>query len=461
MIQKPKQVAVVMAISLIGYLAISLRADRAPAQSLHRPNILIILTDDQRANGTMRIMRHTRRLFKKNGTEFTQAFATTPLCCPSRASIFTGRYAHNHGVRNNSSAEALDHRSTIQGYLDRVGYRTAIFGKFLNSWPTRIDPPFFDKWATFPNSAPAFSGTDWNVNGTVKAIPTYSTDYIGNQAVRFVRGSEARDHQPWLMYLSTAAPHIPATPEDDYANARVGWWKGNPAVFERDRTDKPPFVRERSVTRNRVLKTRRNQIRSLMSVDDLVARVFETLERLDDKRNTLAFFISDNGFLWGEHGLYANGSEKRNPYKPSVKIPLFLRWPSRVEAEATRTRLAANIDVAPTVLDAAGVEVGADYPMDGISLLGSQLRSRLLLEGYVDIGRIPEWAATYTPTYEYIEYYSEDSLTPTFREYYDLKSDPWQLRNLLGDQDPKNDPSIAQMARQLDADRQCIGASCP
>jgi arylsulfatase A-like enzyme len=198
-----------------------------------------------------------------------------------------------------------------------------------------------------------------------------------------------------------------------------------------------------------------------MSVDDLINRVFALLERLDDKENTLAFFMSDNGFLWGEHGLYAAGSQKRSPYKPSVKIPFFVRWPGRVDAGAARRRLAANIDVAPTVLEAAGVRPKPAYPMDGISLLGPRQRERLLLEHYIDVGRIPEWAATYTADYQYIEYYGEDGLTPTFREYYDLGADPWQLENLLADNDPGNDPGIAHIAEQLDADRRCIGVACP
>lgn len=460
MFRKPKGIAGVTVAFALMCLAVPL-GDQAPAEPSTRPNILIILTDDQRVSGTMSLMPETRRVFERNGTEFTQAFATTPLCCPSRASIFTGRYAHNHGVKNNEAAGLLSQESTVQRYLKDVGYRTAIFGKFFNSWPIRTDPPYFDRWAVFPSSGLVSSGTDWNVNGAVRAVATYSTDYLADRAVRFLGGSEDRDEQPWLMYLSTAAPHVPAHPERDYADAPVGHWRGNPAVFERDRSDKPPFVRERSVTRDQVQMVRRNQLRSLMSVDDLVDRVFGALERLDDKENTLAFFMSDNGFLWGEHGLYAQGSQKRSPYKPSVKIPLFMRWPGHVEAGAAKRRLSANIDVAPTILDATSVRPEAGYPVDGTSLLGDKLRKRLLLEHYGDLGKIPEWAATLTSAFEYVEYYGEDSLTPTFREYYDLKSDPWQLKNLLADGDPQNDPDVAPIAQQLDADRRCIGVACP
>jgi arylsulfatase A-like enzyme len=460
MLHQPKRIAVVVATVAVACLAVPLR-EQAPAQPARRPNVLIILTDDQRASGTMSVMPETRRVFKRNGTEFTHAFATTPLCCPSRASIFTGRYAHNHGVKNNESPGLLDQESTVQRYLDSDGYRTAFFGKYFNSWPIRADPPHFDRWAVFANSALVSPGTDWNVNGVVQAVKTYSTDYIADQAVRFLAGSEGSDDQPWLMYLATAVPHLPARPESAHADAPVGYWPGNPAVFERDRRDKPPFVRDRSVALEEIRMVRRNQLRSLKSVDDLVERVFATLEKLDDKANTLAFFMSDNGFLWGEHGLHAQGSQKRSPYKPSVKLPLFMRWPGHVEAGAARNRLVANIDVAPTILGAAGLDPDRSYPMDGIPLDADRPRRRLLLEHYVDPGRIPEWAATYTHEYEYIEYYGDDGSTPAFREYYDLESDPWQLDNLLLDGDPANDPDIAGIAEQLHADRRCIGAACP
>lgn len=126
----------------VAYLATHQSEGEAVAQLARAPNVLIILTDDQRATGTMGVMPETRRVFKRNGTRFTRAFATTPLCCPSRASIFTGRYAHNHGVKNNDSVASLDHRSTLQRYLKHAGYRTGIFGKFLNSSPMKTDPPY-------------------------------------------------------------------------------------------------------------------------------------------------------------------------------------------------------------------------------------------------------------------------------------------------------------------------------
>ena len=155
------------------------------------------------------------------------------------------------------------------------------------------------------------------------------------------------------------------------------------------------------------------------------------------EENTLAFFMSDNGFMWGEHGHLF----KRTPYESSVKVPLLMRWPGQVEKGAVDRRLVANIDVAPTILEAAGIEPMPERPMDGRSLLGTEERERLVLEYWAEGGRnIPTWFSTRTKDFQYIRY--EDRFGDVlFREYYDLARDPWQRRNLLGDGDPTNDPS--------------------
>jgi arylsulfatase A-like enzyme len=424
-----------------------------------RPNVLIIMTDDQRA-GTIKYMPRTRRWFKRAGTSFINAYSTTPLCCPSRTSIFTGRYAHNHGVKNNHLTDELEQKSTLQRYLKEAGYRTALFGKYLNSWAVTWDPPYFDAWATWSRGGGHYYNNQWNVRGRVKTIKKYSTDFIKRRAVRFLERAERDDRRPWLLYLTPVAPHRPFTPEPDYARARVPVWKSNPAVSERDKRDKPPYVQQKRVRLKRVEQIRRQQLRTLMSVDELVGRVFGLLKRQNEKRRTVAFFLSDNGYLWGEHGLALN-TGKRPPYVPSVRIPMVVRWPGRVGASKTTRRLVANIDVAPTVLDAANVEPSSRWPLDGRSLLGGGARRRLLLEYWVDVGRTPEWAATQTAAYQYIEYYEEDGTTVAFREYYDLAGDRWELRNLLADRGDGNDPDVDELSERLDEDRGCEGSDCP
>ena len=168
----------------------------------------MILTDDQRLDGTMAVMPQTLQWFEAGGTRFNNAFANTPLCCPSRASLFSGRYAHNHGVATNDSAAALDQRFTIQAYLKATGYRTGIFGKYFNAWNLFRNPPSFDDWAIF---TAGYSPFRVNERGTVKTITQYATSYIRDNAVSFIEASENQDATPWFLEVATTAPHAPFT----------------------------------------------------------------------------------------------------------------------------------------------------------------------------------------------------------------------------------------------------------
>jgi arylsulfatase A-like enzyme len=450
---------------LVGWAAFrSIAPEVAAAQTQPRPNILIFVTDDQRATNTMWVMPRTRRYFQRGGVRFPNAFATTPLCCPSRATIFTGRYAHNTGVRDNKRAHRLDTTTMFPRLLRRAGYRTALVGKFLNSWGLARRPPHFDRWASggHPYVDPRF-----NVNGAVRTVDGYSTTLVGRFARRFLRGFEADDAAPWFLYMALKAPHHPWLPAARHRSRPVGSWPGNPAVFESDRTDKPAFVRRvsRSLAVGRIV--RQGQLRLLMSVDDEVGRVFATLRRLGETRRTLAIFTSDNGFLWADHGVGGgpdSGAGKRVPYTASVQIPFFLRWPGHVAAGRRQRRIIGTVDIAPTVLHAAGVATDPkNPPLDGRSLLSGEKRARIVLE-YWRGRAVPTWASLRTRRYQYIEYY-RDSGRRFFREYYDLKRDPWQLRNLLRDGRPGNNPRLGLLSRRLQRDRKCAGTSgaraCP
>ncbi|HWC13034.1 MAG TPA: sulfatase [Actinomycetota bacterium] len=414
-------------------------------------NVLIIITDDQRNRGTLGVMPATRRIFARRGTRFPNAFATTPLCCPARASLFTGQYAHNHGVRNNGDARQLDQDRTLQAYLAQDGYRNALFGKFFYAFSVDTDPQHFDDWAT--TRAKRYSDILWNVHGQAETIQQYSTDYIRDRAVEFIADGETEDLRPWFMVLAPQAPHKPFTPAARHAGAPVPRWAGNPAVRERDRSDKPPYVRKWNVDRDALRSTRRKQLRSLMAVDDMTRVVFSTLRDLGEARHTLAFFLSDNGLMWGEHGL----PSKRHSYTDSVEVPLFVRWPGEVLAGKRDRRLTGIIDVAPTILNAAGVT--PDHPMDGRSLLSATTRDRILLEFWAEKS-VPSWASIRTRGLQYAEYYRDDG-TLSFREYYKLRPDPWQLVNLLHDGDLRTRPGTRALRRQLQADRRCAGAECP
>ena len=456
--RRPAAVAVAVTAILSGALQVS-EPDRAAAGQ-ERPNVLIIVTDDQRATeGTLAVMPRTRRWFRHKGTRFKHAFATTPLCCPARASILTGRYAHNHGVYTNQGKPDLDHAHTIQGYLDGAGYRTAMAGKYFNDWPLRRRPPRFDRFAMFDGG---YFNRRFNVDGTMTNVASYSTTFIGRQARGFLRDFDsASDADPWLLYVAPYGPHAPFTPAPRDEDRSVPGWRGNPAVFESDRSDKPPYVLLRNESYQTWRKNRRLQLQSLLSVDRLVGRIRSTLGALEESRDTLVFFLSDNGYMWADHGLYDKGA----PYTPSIRVPLLMRYPARPPAAPVDGRLVTNVDLAPTVLDAAGMAPDPAHPMDGRSLLTPPWERDRILTEYRNNDNIwtpPTWASTRTRRLQYVEYYKDGETI--FRELYRLRSDPWQLRNVLGDGEPGNDPSparLTELSSRLAADRVCAGPTCP
>jgi arylsulfatase A-like enzyme len=174
----------------------------APLEA-ERPNVLLVVTDDQRA-GTMVAMPKTLQWLRAGGVEFTQAYVTTPSCCPSRASIFTGRYVHNHGVRQQRLGANLDHRSTVQRQLQAAGYFTAMAGKFLNRWNLGTRPPYFGRYAVANGG---YYNAAWGIDGVVKRVPTYTTTFIGEKAIEFLSSSSARMMPDRGSCTSRPSPH--------------------------------------------------------------------------------------------------------------------------------------------------------------------------------------------------------------------------------------------------------------
>jgi len=426
------------------------------------PNVLIIVTDDQRPD-MMDHMPRTQRLFGRRGVRFERAFATTPVCCPFRASLMTGQYAHNSGVRRNNDRAKLNHGHTIQRYLHEGGYRTALLGKFLNGWRSEDPPPYFER---FVLGSGYYRDRPVNVDGRMRNISQYLPYFLGKRAKRVLEDFERDDADPWLMIITPSSPHSPATPAPGDEAVRIAKWLGNPAAFEEDLSDKPPMLYPNNTPDGveAIPGTRayNKAARALMGADRLVQRVFKTVNALGEGSNTLAFFMSDNGLLMGEHGLRL----KRYPYPMSQEIPLFMRWPAGgVPKGETDDRIVANIDVLPTVLEAAGLDDVLVHDVDGLSLHGSEQRNRLLLEHFSESHRqVPSWASLITDEEQYTEYYDLDEETVTFTEYYDTVADPWRLTNVLGDDDPLNDPgpaTLLTLRTQLAADRACAGSNCP
>ena len=448
-------------------------ADAAQA----RPNILIIVTDDERTVGTLGVEPTVRSWLKDGGTTFEHAYTTTPFCCPSRASIITGLYAHNHGimggadVRDNlKRVDAMNVFPSFQG----GGYRVGLYGKYLNTWgldddgsldPGAWTPTGVDDYAIVPSVGSWYddmqaTGTArWDVNGTEFHSPDYSTTFLRESVLSFIEANHAADaSQPWLAYVAPIVPHGPATPDGVYANASVPDWHLTPAQTELDRSDKPAWLRrKRPVSLTDMRSFRRSQLRSLMSVDDMVADIRSTLISLGEADNTIVVYTSDNGVAWGEHGR----TGKLTPYLESVGVPLYIRGPG-IEQGGVRQDMVALLDLAPTLLTAAGIPYPRDF--DGHDLFDGHVRQRLLLE-INDGPSVPSWRAvlatrrgSVAPAYEFIRYLTEDG-TRLANEAYDLVADPWQLVNLHR---TGNDPPArsAWLSSWLTKAMTCQGATC-
>ena len=471
--------------------------DEQATASNTKPNVIFIVTDDQRAEGTLipEAMPQTMAELQDKGTTFSNAYVTTPLCCPSRSSILTGRYAHNHLVTDNggltpgakATARNLNQDTTVEKYLKDDGYRTGIFGKFLNEWNLDSNPPYWDRFGIFNRG---YCPLDVNLDGTRRfygdkmAAPPdpcppdqYGTTFVRDQAVNFIDQSESDDSQPFFLYLTPFAPHADFKPEQKYANSTFPPYTQTAAQQEGQAggdplTDKPGWVQTfpPSVPPifDPVSGVRVKQLQTLRSVDDLVKSVVDTLQARGEQ-DTLIVFSSDNGYSWNEHHLWG----KENAYTDSIKVPLVMRYAPYTVPGATDSRQVANIDLAPTALNAAGLSLARSPAIDGTSLLAQGARTRTLTEawGQGEQAGDPAWASTRTDTYQYIESYAADGVTITFREYYDLVGDPQELTNLYGPNGvpeggggddlglPPETPEA--LHDRLANDRLCEGTECP
>lgn len=467
-------VAAVLVLSLVAQGAISdgtaraeppMSAAPAPGSvSPGRPNVLVIMMDDQRASGTLDVMSATRRWFADGGTTFEHGFANTPLCCPARSTTFSGRYQHNHGVETNKDGGNLDQTATLQRYLQDAGYHTALAGKFLLHW--RGPLPHWDHYAQtnggYENAYFNVDDADGHDLGQGETRADYSTDFVRERGLAYLDHFEAEDTRPWFLYLAPQAPHGDFTPAARHADVAVPDWEPSPGVVEdysrAQKADKAPFLRNNRYPVDEARTVRQQQLRTLLAADEMVDAVFARLEALGELDDTMAVFTSDNGSFWAEHGLRS----KSLPYTESVQVPFMVRWPGRVPAGAVDPRLVGLVDIAPTALHAAGLSPALVHPLDGRSFLAPEGRDEILLEYARDPGfNYPQWASLRGPDWQYVEYYDDDGTTVTFREYYDLVADPYQLENLLADTEPGNDPDVASLGARLAAARRCAGADCP
>jgi arylsulfatase A-like enzyme len=449
--------ALLAAVLVTGMLAASGPGEVGRAQPpAPPPNFVVIVTDDQRAD-TMDVMPKTNQWFGSSGRRFTNGYATTPLCCPSRSSIFSGRYAHNHRVRTNKNTSNLDQETTVQYYLQSMGYRTALFGKYLNRW--HKDPPYFDDWAV-PGTRKYYTNT-WNIDGQRHFVSKYSTVFLAEEAVTFVNDAERDDPTPWLMFITPQASHEPFTVEAQYSDAEIPGWDPDPSINERNVSDKPNYIRNKDrVNIGRPAQTRELQLKTLLSVDDLVDNLFTKLSATGELENTYLFFMSDHGYSWADHRLFSAGALKNTPYTNSVKVP-YLMYDPTLASGTDDDRLVANIDIAPTLMDLADAPSPQEPAMDGRSLLSGAAREWLLLEWWKARGQsgIPPWRSIRSKDAQYIEYLRKGKVFD--REYYRLLEDPYQLENVLGDGAKRNDPDRRALHRKLRQYSRCGGETCP
>lgn len=386
-----------------------------------RPNFLIIITDDQRFD-TMEYMPNTQQLIFDEGVTFSSGYVTTPFCCPSRASILTGMYAHNHEVYVNE--DKLNYKTVVED-MHENGYYTGLVGKYLNSWDG-TERPEYDYWVSFwGGTVPSYYDPDLNVNGTWSKHTGYIT-YLFKEYVNKFLDQAANQRKPFLLIFAPNAPHAPFTPAEEDKGLYQDLPPYRPENYnEENISDKPlsiagkPLLTEEDSTT--IENVRRRQILTLTSLDRSIAEIMQKLEATGEMDNTVVIFISDNGKHWGEHRL----DTKSTAYEESVKVPFAIRYPPLVPVPYTEDRLVANVDIAPTLYELS--ETKMPDTVDGLSLVpllqGTEdWRTCLLLEAWPDRGH---WTAIHTGQYVYIE--TDDDLS----EFYDLSIDPYEMDNLI------------------------------
>ncbi|MBO9623321.1 MAG: sulfatase [Sphingomonas sp.] len=417
-----------------------LRLKRIPG--VRPKNILVVLTDDHRydAMGFMKAQDFgdtpTLDRLAAEGVHFRNAFVTTALCSPSRASIFTGLFAHQHRVVDNNHPIPPG-LTFYPEYLQRAGYETAFIGKWHMGDEGDAPQPGFDHWVSFKGQGTYLpSAEGLNVNGNKVAQKGYITDELTDYALEWI-GQRGRK-RPWMMHLAHKAVHSEFIPAERhkgrYANETYRYPKtmaagvpGRPMWVENQRNSWHGVDFPYHSTLD-VADYYKRYMETLLAVDEGLARILDLLERRGELDDTLILYMGDNGFMFGEHGLI----DKRAAYEESMRIPMIARCPS-LFGHRTVEQVVANIDVAPTMLAAAGLEAPAG--LAGANMLplaqGRQVpwRSELLYEYYWErnFPQTPTVHALREDRYKYMHFHGIWDLD----ELYDLQADPQESDNLL------------------------------
>ncbi len=437
--------------------------DQVPATG---PNIVVIVTDDQRTD-TIPYMPTVTSLAEQ-GTNFTNGYVTTPVCCPSRSSILTGQYTHNHGVLTNGSQygfTAFADDETLATWLQDIGYSTALVGKYLNGYNAKSTvyvPPGWDTFHTFTEDEKyyRYSLTEYvsrtlSKKSTYESEPEdYSTDVLTTKAVEFIESTETDDDKPFFLLFTPHSPHKPYTPAEAYKDTLTDLDPYDAASLnEADVSDKTGFTKDlETLTTDQLTEIetiRQASLENLLSVDDSVATFMDTLETTGELDNTVIIFVSDNGYHWGEHRIPYG---KSTPYEESIHVP-FIVYDGRNPIAQTRDELILNIDIAPTVLALAGAETPST--VDGQSFVdlfaGESVdwRTDFLVENWNDQPYADPFVGVHEGDWVYMHF---DNGT---EELYNLAEDPYQLSNIASNDEYAD--RLSEMRNRTITLMQCSG----
>ncbi|XP_035391424.1 glucosamine (N-acetyl)-6-sulfatase (Sanfilippo disease IIID), b isoform X2 [Electrophorus electricus] len=491
------------ALLLLTLLTCTLRCSECTKAS----NIVLIVADDLDLDlGGLTPMKRTRALIGDAGVTFSSAYTVTPLCCPSRSSILSGRYVHNHMVHNNSLSGNCSSKAWQAGpetqafpvYLSKQLYQTFYGGKYLNQYGASETggvghvPPGWDQWHALVGNSKYYNYT-LSANGKAEIHgdnyeKDYLTDLILNRSLTFLE--DRSPQRPFFIMLCPPSPHSPWTAAPQYQNNFVDVKAPRDGSFNKPGKDKHWLLRQPV---NPMLNSSidyldnayRKRWQTLLSVDDMVEKLVNKLEDIKELNNTYIFFTSDNGYHTGQFSL---PTDKRQLYEFDIRVPLLVRGPG-IKPKQTLQDLVVNIDLSMTILDIAGVNISA-LNMDGQSFLpqltpslrGGTSRSYFLVE-YTGEGHVPEdphcprlgpglancfpdciCQDSFNNTYACVRTLKGDNLqycefadNESFVEMYNLTADPYQLENIV----KKVDPTLLQtMNQRLIKLQSCQGKSC-
>jgi len=434
-----------------------------------RPNIVLIMTDDEDL-ATHAFMPKTRALIEDQGTVFDNYFVTYSFCCPSRATMLTGQYSHNHRIQGNvlptGGARKFratgNDRSTIATWLKAAGYRTALIGKYMNDYEAAEGyvPPGWDEWYAYSHG---YYDYVLNENGTPvrygSTAADYSTDVLAGHATAAIRRA-ADGTAPFFVVVAPFAPHSPELPAPRHEHLFADAVYPRPPSFdEEDVSDKPSLVQERDRLApwqlESIEKVYRGRLAMMQSVDELVEGVVMTLRETGELDNTYVIYTSDNGWHMGQHRLFVG---KTTAYEEDIRVPFAIRGPG-VPKGLRLDPFVLNNDLAPTFAALAGIEP-PDF-VDGRSFLpllqdpAQPWRQSFAIERRqretMEIVGAASFQAVRTADWTYVEYFNGE------RELYDLRSDPEQMVNVVTTAEPL---LLDQLSRRLAELANCAAQNC-